>query len=102
MVYGKIFFFIILTLIFVFVIRQKLCLNTICSNTEPLKQEEKHLEEALTRCKYPAWALNKAKMKTKTAAKNNQKSNKNTGNNILGNDYFMCGGHPIFMKTQKF
>ena len=56
--------------------------NTICSNTELLKQEEKHLEEALTRCKYPAWALNKAKMKTRTAAKNNQKSNKNTGNNI--------------------
>ena len=26
--------------------------NTICSNTELLKQEEKHLEEALTRCKY--------------------------------------------------
>ena len=56
--------------------------NTICSNTELLKQEEKHLEEALTRCKYPAWALNKAKMKTRTAVKNNQKSNKNTGNNI--------------------
>ena len=56
--------------------------NTICSNTELLKQEEKHLEEALTWCKYPAWALNKAKMKTRNAAKNNQKSNKNTGNNI--------------------
>ena len=56
--------------------------NTICSNSELLKQEEKHLEEALTMCKYPAWALDKVKMKTRTAAKNNQKSNKNTGNNI--------------------
>ena len=47
--------------------------STICSNTELLKLEEKHLEEALTRCKYPARAINKAKMKTRTAAYNNQK-----------------------------
>ena len=56
--------------------------NTICSNPELLKQEEKHLEEALTRCKYPAWALNKAKMKTRTVTNNNKRSTKNTGNNI--------------------
>ena len=56
--------------------------STICSNTELLKLEEEHLEEALTRCKYPAWAINKAKMKTRTATKNKQKSNNNTGNNI--------------------
>ena len=47
--------------------------NTICSNKEMLKSEEHHLEEALTRCKYPAWAINKAKMKTKTAANKNKK-----------------------------
>ena len=47
--------------------------STMCSNNELLKLEEQHLEEALTRCKYPAWAINKAKMKTKTAANNNNK-----------------------------
>ena len=28
--------------------------NTICSNPELLKQEEKHQKQALMRCKYPA------------------------------------------------
>ena len=56
--------------------------STICSNAELLKLEEKYLEEALTRCKYPAWAINKAKMKTRTAANNNQKRNNNTSNSI--------------------
>ena len=36
--------------------------STICSNKELLKSEEQHLEEALTRCKYPTWTINKAKM----------------------------------------
>ena len=56
--------------------------NTICSNPELLKQEEKDLEKALTGCKYPTWALNKAKMKTGTVANNTKKGTKNTGNNI--------------------
>ena len=38
-----------------------------------------HLQK---RCKYPTWALNKAKMKTKTAAnRNNNRNNNNTNNN---------------------
>ena len=56
--------------------------STIDSNNELLKLEEQHLEEALTRCKYPAWPINKAKMKTRTAANNNKKRNNNTSNNI--------------------
>ena len=47
--------------------------STICSDNEMLKLEEQHLEEALTRYKYPAWEINKAKMKTRTAANNNNK-----------------------------
>ena len=47
--------------------------NTICSNPELLQHEEKHLKQALTRCKYPAWPLNKVKMKTRTIAKNTRK-----------------------------
>ena len=47
--------------------------NTICSGKELLRSEEHHLEEALTRCKYPTWAINKVKMETKTTANNNKK-----------------------------
>ena len=47
-----------------------------------MQQEEKHLKQALTRCKYPAWAMNKVKMKTKATSNNNSKDTKNSGNNI--------------------
>ena len=33
--------------------------KTVCSNPELLKQEKKHLREALTQCKYPKWALDR-------------------------------------------
>ena len=57
--------------------------KTICPDKEMLRSEEHHLEEAPTRYKYPTWALNKAKMKTKTAAnRNNKRNNKITNNNI--------------------
>ena len=56
--------------------------KTICSSPELLQQEEKHLKQTLTRCKYPAWAMNKVKMKTKATAKNNSRGTKNSGNNI--------------------
>ena len=39
--------------------------QTICSSPELLQQEEEHLKQALIRCKYPAWALNKVKSKPK-------------------------------------
>ena len=35
--------------------------KTICSSPELLQEEEKHLKQALTRCKYPTWAMNKVK-----------------------------------------
>ena len=56
--------------------------KTICSSPELLQEEEKHLKQALTRCKYPAWAMNKVKMKIKATANNNSKGTKNSGNNI--------------------
>ena len=33
--------------------------QTVCSNPELLKQEKEHLRKALTKCKYPMWALDK-------------------------------------------
>ena len=55
--------------------------QTICSSPELLQQEE-HLKQALTRCKYPAWALNRVKIKTKAMANKNSRGTKNPGNNI--------------------
>ena len=33
--------------------------QTVCSNPELFKQENEHLRKALTKCKYPKWALDK-------------------------------------------
>ena len=43
--------------------------KTVCSNHHLLKNEEDHLNKALSNCRYPAWALNRAKMNTLEIAK---------------------------------
>ena len=35
--------------------------NTLCSNPQVLQEEEDHLFQALKRCKYPTWAMNRVK-----------------------------------------
>ena len=40
--------------------------KTICSNPKMLKQEEDHLYRALTKCKYPAQALNRIRIKSRS------------------------------------
>ena len=52
--------------------------NNICSTTQYLHEEEKHLNQALKRCKYPSWAINRVKIRTRTTASHN--SNRRTGN----------------------
>ena len=39
--------------------------QTICSNPHLLQKEEQHLKNALKKCKYITWALNRIQMKTK-------------------------------------
>ena len=56
--------------------------QTICCSPELLHQEEEHLKQALTRCKYPAWALNRVKIKAKAKANKISRGTKNSGNNI--------------------
>ena len=54
--------------------------RTICSNPQPLKQEEDHLHRALTKCKSPAWALNRIKIKSRNPTQMKSSSSKtNTG-----------------------
>ena len=56
--------------------------KTICSSQDLLQQEEDHLKQALTRCKYPAWAINKIKIKIKATANKTRRGPKSSGNNI--------------------
>ena len=49
--------------------------QVICSSPELLQQEEKHLHQALTRCKYPEWALKRAKIISKTRKSKKLKNN---------------------------
>ena len=61
--------------------------NNISSNQEQKKEELTHIEEALTICKYPSWAIQRVKLK-----KNIQKQNKNnqrTNNNNINNRSFI-------------
>ena len=56
--------------------------RAVCSNPQLLKDEEEHLQRVLIENKYPAWALNRVKMKTD--APTNQDKNK-MGTNICVN-----------------
>ena len=51
--------------------------KTICSDPQLLKQEEDHLYKALSNCKYPAWTLNRIKMKTRNPTKKRNNNNQN-------------------------
>ena len=70
--------------------------NTICSDPTLLHEEEQHLFKALSKCKYPIWAIHRAKLKsqnpnrTKQRRINNQKGPRNTNNQNL---YMMVPYH---------
>ena len=57
--------------------------KTICSNQEMSLKEEQHLFQALKKCKYPTWALNRVKMRCQNP--NNMRRNKN--NSQQNNQY---------------
>ena len=51
--------------------------RTVCSNNELLLEEEDHLNGVLSNCRYPTWALNRAKFTNKynTRTKKNKTTN---------------------------
>ena len=60
--------------------------KTICSSPQLLQEEEQHLFQALKRCKYPIWALNRIKIKSQAPTKNkNRSSTNNAGHNNNSN-----------------
>ena len=55
--------------------------KTVCSNHHLLKEEEDHLNRALSNCRYPAWALNRARMNTMDSNKRRNKTTYSTNSN---------------------
>ena len=54
--------------------------TTVCSNPQLLQEE--HLFKALRRCKYPTWAINRARMKSQNPNRNRTRRNQiQTGQN---------------------
>ena len=49
----------------------------ICSNKELLEEKQMQIQEALSTCKYPAWAINRMKVKTSTPGNNNNNNKDN-------------------------
>ena len=60
--------------------------RAVCSNKQLLKEEEDHLQKVLTENKYPMWALNRVKLKTKvTQAQDQCKKNNTNAKDTSGN-----------------
>ena len=50
----------------------------ICSNQQLMEEEQLHIKRALSKCKYPNWAIKRTKLKMSTP-----KSNKNNSSNYI-------------------
>ena len=55
--------------------------ETICSSPQWLQQEEEYLQKELQRCKYPAWTLNRVRIKSKGSANKKRRDTTKTGQN---------------------
>ena len=73
----------------------------ICSSPELLQQEEKHLHQALKNCKYPEWALNKAKLRSKAKKKRTMGTNTTSNNNQSPKPYMVVPYHKGVSESLK-
>ena len=75
--------------------------KTICSNPQLLKQED-HLYRAITRCKYPAWALNSIRIKSRHQTQKKISNNKkNTGTDNIQKPHIVVPYHRGFSESFK-
>ena len=51
--------------------------KTICSDPQLQKKEEDHLCQALQKCRYPIWAINRARIKSQNPSRNKNRNNNN-------------------------
>ena len=76
--------------------------KTICSNQDVLHKEEQHLFQALKKCKYPTWALNRVKMRCQNPNYNKRRNNNNHQNNSnMKNSYMVVPYYQGFSESIK-
>ena len=63
--------------------------KTICSNQEMLLKEEQHLFQALKKCKYPTWALNRVNRRYQSPSNKRRNNNKSQHNNNTKRNLYM-------------
>ena len=66
--------------------------STTCSTPQLLQEEEEHLFRALTRCKYPTWAIKRARMRSQNSNNNRRRTNQ-TGQKNKTNLYMVVPYH---------
>ena len=59
----------------------------ICSNKFQLEVEQTCIQKVLSSCKYPAWAINRMKLKTSTPRKPKNSNNKDIKSNTINRRY---------------
>ena len=72
--------------------------STVCSNPELLQKEKDHLRKALTKCKYPKWALDKVEKRVNRSSR--QVNDRGTNNAQSVNHEVQNKGHIVIPYTQ--
>ena len=67
--------------------------STVCSTPQQLQEEEEHLFRALTKCKYPTWAIKRARIRSQNLNINKTRRTKQTGQKEKKNLYMVVPYH---------
>ena len=63
--------------------------KTVCSNPQLLQEEVKPLFQALRRCNYPTWAINRAKLRSQNPTKHTTRNKNQPGQNNNNQNLYM-------------
>ena len=67
--------------------------STVCSTPQLLQEEEGHIFRALTRCKYPTWAIKRERMRSQNPNSNRRKTKQTGQKNNKTNLYMVVPYH---------
>ena len=77
----------------------------MCSKPELLQQEKEHLRKALTKCKYPKWALDKVEKRlnrsTRQVNDGGTNSAQSANNEVKNKGHIVIPTHKVFVKVSK-
>ena len=79
--------------------------STVCSKPELLQQEKDHLRKALTKCKYPKWALDKVEKRlnrsTREVSDGGTTATQPATNEVKNKGHIVIPTHKVFVKVSK-